>query len=188
MRRGYGKSEGSWAEDYFSCTNPSYYEAGLETAKDIAAAVDYAKTKPYIDTTHIVLVCQSAGGFGILALASQQPAGIVGVVNFAGGRGSRAPGEVCNEGRLVEAMRRYAGTTQVPMLWFYAENDMYFGPTLARRMADAYQQAGVDLKFIALPPFGKDGHGFFAAARNVNTWASEVDAFMKKIGIAQGTK
>lgn len=188
VRRGYGKSEGSWAENYFSCTNPSYYEAGIETAKDIAAAIDYAKTKSYIDTKRIVLVGQSAGGFGILALASQQPDGVVGVINFAGGRGSRAPGEVCNEGRLVEAMGRYAGTTKVPMLWFYAENDMYFGPALARRMADAYQKSGVDMKFVAMPPYGNDGHGFFGAARNVEAWAGEVDVFMAKIGLSQGTK
>jgi dienelactone hydrolase len=188
VRRGYGKSEGSWSEDYFSCTSPAYYEAGLETAKDIEAAIDYAKGKPYIDVSRIVLVGQSAGGFGILALASKRPQGVVGVVNFAGGRGSRGPNEVCNEGRLVFAMEQYAGTTKVPMLWFYAENDHYFGPALARRMADTYQKAGVDLKFIALPPFGDDGHGFFSSKRTVGEWIGEFDAFMAKIGIMQDNR
>lgn len=188
VRRGYGKSDGPWAEDFFSCTNPSYYEAGLETAKDIAAAIDYAKTRPYIDSKRIVLVGQSAGGFGVLALASQQPEGVLGVVNFAGGRGSRGPNEVCNADQLVDAFARYAGTTRVPMLWFYAENDGYFGPKLAQRLYKAYRGKGVDVDFHVLPPFGKDGHAYFSAARNIGEWMAEFDTFFSKIQARQETQ
>lgn len=186
LRRGYGKSDGPWAEDYFSCSNPSYYEAGLETAKDIAAAIEYAKTRPYIDAKRIVLIGQSAGGFGVLALASLQPEGVLGVVNFAGGRGSRGPNEVCNADRLVDAFARYASTTRIPMLWFYSQNDGYFGPELAQRMVKAYSDKGVDVKFVALPPFGKDGHMYFSAARNIGEWMPEFDAFFSKLQARQG--
>jgi dienelactone hydrolase len=186
LRRGYGKSDGPWAEDYFSCTNPNYFEAGLETAKDIAAAIEYAKSKPYIDAKRIVLVGQSAGGFGVLALASLRPEGVLGVVNFAGGRGSRAPNDVCNPGRLVDAFARYAGTTQVPMLWFYSENDGYFGPELAQRLFQAYRDKGVDVKFIGLPPFGKDGHSYFSAASKIGEWMPEFENFFSRIQPTQG--
>lgn len=182
VRRGYGKSDGPWAEDYFSCANPAYVEAGLETAKDIAAAIDYARTRPYIDAGRIVLIGKSAGGFGVLALASQNPPGVVGAINFAGGRGSRGPNEVCNENRLVDAFARYAGTTKAPMLWFYAENDLYFGPALVARMANAYRSKGVDLHYVALPAHGKDGHAFFDDRRNVDAWIDTVEAFLKKTG------
>jgi dienelactone hydrolase len=186
LRRGYGKSDGPWAEDYYSCGNPSYYEAGLETAKDIAAAIEYARTRPYIDTKRIVIVGQSAGGFGALALASLRPEGVIGVVNFAGGRGSRGPNEVCNPDKLVDAFGRYASTTQVPMLWFYAENDGYFGPQLAQRFFKAYRDKGVEVKLVALPPFGKDGHAFFSAARNVGEWMSEFELFFSSLQALQG--
>ncbi len=39
-RRGYGDSEGDWAEGFGSCANPDYYTAGLESARDMRAAVD----------------------------------------------------------------------------------------------------------------------------------------------------
>jgi dienelactone hydrolase len=188
VRRGYGKSDGPWAEDYHSCSNPSYYEAGLESAADIAAALDYAKTRPYIDAMHTVLIGKSAGGFGVLALASRHPPGVIGVINFAGGRGSQGPNNVCNEGRLVDAFSRYAATTQVPMLWFYAENDLFFGPALANRMADAYRSKGVDVNYIAVPPYGRDGHAFFDNARNLDAWIGKVDAFLEKIGLRQAMK
>jgi dienelactone hydrolase len=185
VRRGYGKTGGAWAEDYFSCSNPSYYEAGLETAKDIAAALDYARTIPYVDAGRVVLIGQSAGGFGVLALASRHPAGVLGVVNFAGGRGSRGPNDVCGEDRLTEAFSRYAATTTVPMLWFYSENDLFFGPALAARLAASYRSQGVDVHYIVAPAHGSDGHTFFSDKKNVSAWIGDVLVFMKKTGAMQ---
>ncbi len=183
LRRGFGKSDGVPTDNYSNCTNPTYYEAGLETAKDINAVVKYAAGKPYIDAARIVLLGKSGGGFGVLALSSQNPPGVIGVINFAGGRGSRRPDEVCNENKLVDAFSRYAKTTHVPMLWFYAENDHFFGPALAKRLVAAYQDQGVDLRFVAEPPYGKDGHNFFNGIENAPRWMSEVEPFLKKIGL-----
>ncbi len=76
-----------------------------------------------------------------------------GTVNFAGGRGSRGPDDVCYDGKLVAAFSHYASTTHVPMLWFYSENDHFFGPALAKRLGEAYQSKGVDLDLEIVPPF-----------------------------------
>ena len=43
MRRGYGRSEGGWAENYGSCSNPDYATAGRAGASDIAAVVSKGK-------------------------------------------------------------------------------------------------------------------------------------------------
>lgn len=185
LRRGYGGSDGPWAENYFGCANPDYIGAGLQSAKDINAVLDYGRALPYVDAKRIVLVGQSAGGFGVLALSSQKPPGVIGTISFAGGRGSRAPDDVCAEGKLVEAFGHYASTTQVPMLWYYSENDHFFGPALARRLADAYQSKGVDLQLEIVPPYGEDGHGFFQGRGNVPVWAPTMDAFLKKVGLAE---
>lgn len=185
LRRGYGDSDGPWAENYFNCANPDYIGAGLQSAKDINAALEYGRALPYIDTKHIVLVGQSAGGFGVLALSSQNPAGVVGTISFAGGRGSRGPDEVCADSKLVEAFGHYASTTHVPMLWYYAENDHFFGPALARRLADAYRAKGVDLDLEIVPPYGDDGHGFFRGRENVRIWAPTMDAFLRKVGLSE---
>jgi len=179
-RRGYGNSDGPWAEAYGSCSNPDYYKAGLESARDMQAAVESVRGAPWADTTRVVLAGQSAGGFGSVAASTLPLKGLVGVVNFAGGRGSLTPDEVCGESRLVEAMSRYGAAARVPELWIYSANDRFFPPALARRMYEAFVRAGGAAEFVEAPPYGIDGHGYFARA--MDDWAPRVAAFLRRIG------
>jgi len=179
-RRGYGESEGAWAEGYGSCADPDYYRAGLETARDVRSAVDAVRGAPWADGTRIVLVGQSAGGFGSVAAATQPLAGLIGVVNFAGGRGSFAPDHVCSAPRLVQAMQRYGEAARVPELWIYSANDRYFAPSLAQRMYQAFVHAGGRAEFVEAPPAGLDGHAYFARA--IDDWTPRVARFLERIG------
>lgn len=178
-RRGYGGSGGEWAEAYGRCNAPDYYTAGMETARDLRAAVDAVRGEPWADTGRVVLAGQSAGGFGSVAAASGAFAGLVGVVNFAGGRGSLASGQVCGEAQLIEAMARYGSGTRVPGLWIYSRNDRFFGPELARRMHTAFTGSGGSAEFVEAPAVGLDGHGYFARA--MHDWAPRVEAFLARI-------
>jgi dienelactone hydrolase len=94
LRRGYGATGGPWAEAYGGCANPDFYRAGLEAAADIKAALDYMRTQPFVAPDRTIIVGQSAGGWGTIALSSQNPPGVTGMINFAGGRGghSKLPG------------------------------------------------------------------------------------------------
>jgi dienelactone hydrolase len=179
-RRGYGESGGEWAEAYGSCNDPDYYRAGLETARDVRAAVDAVRREPWADASRIVLAGQSAGGFGSVAASATRFDGLVGVVNFAGGRGSRGPDDVCGESKLVEAMARYGGAARVPELWIYSANDRFFGPSLARRMHRAFVQSGGAAEFVEAPATGLDGHGYFARA--MEDWSPRVERFLERIG------
>ena len=181
-RRGYGESGGTWAEAYGTCSNPDYYSAGIETARDLRAAVDAVRGEPWADTRRVVLAGQSAGGFGSVAASSQPFAGLVAVVNFAGGRGSQGPDDVCGEERLVEAMARYGSAARVPELWIYSVNDRFFGPALARRMHAAFVRSGGRAELIEAPATGLDGHGYFARA--MDDWAPRVARFLQRIGAA----
>ena len=107
--------------------------------------------------------------------------GLVAVINFAGGRGSLAPGQVCGESRLVEAMGLYGRSVRVPAMWLYSVNDQFFGPQLARRMHEAFVRAGGDAEFVAAPAVGMDGHSYFAYA--VDDWAPRVMAFLQRVGV-----
>jgi dienelactone hydrolase len=178
-RRGYGGSGGSWAEAYGTCRDPDYYAAGLETARDLRAAVDAIRGEPWADTRRIVLAGQSAGGFGSVAAASQEFEGLVAVVNFAGGRGSQGPDDVCGEARLVDAMGRYGRGARVPELWIYSANDRFFGPGLARRMHEAFVRGGGQAEFVEAPAVGLDGHGYFT--RGMDDWAPRVEAFLARV-------
>jgi pimeloyl-ACP methyl ester carboxylesterase len=178
-RRGYGESGGEWAEGYGACNDPDYYSAGLETARDMRAAMDAVRREPWADARRVVLAGQSAGGFGSVAASATPFDGLVGVINFAGGRGSLGPDRVCGEDRLVEAMSRYGGAARVPALWLYSVNDHFFGPALARRMHRAFVRSGGEAEFVEAPATGFDGHGYFAFA--VNDWAPRVQAFLARI-------
>jgi len=178
MRRGYAQSQGAWAEDYGACDNPNYVRGGLGAADDIAATVRYFANQPFIDRTKIVLMGHSAGAFGSIAAASRPLEGLLGVINFAGGRGSRGPNDVCRGDRLVKAMETFGATSKVPTIWLYATNDLYFGPKLANQMVEAYRTAGGKAQFVTLPEYGKDGHLAFTAAATMPQWTPQVGAFL----------
>lgn len=184
-RRGYGESSSSWAETYGGCRDPDYYKAGLETARDVRAAIDAVRGERWADTKRIVLAGQSAGGFGSVAASSTAIEGLVAVVNFAGGRGSQGPDNVCGEQRLIEAMARYGAGARVPELWIYSVNDHFFGPALARRMHAAFVAAGGKAEFVEAPATGNDGHSYFA--RRSDDWAPKVEQFLSRAGV-QGNR
>jgi dienelactone hydrolase len=186
IRRGYGATGGDYAEDYFKCSMPQYHDAGLEAAKDVRATIDYAGRLAYVKPDSILLVGQSAGGFASLAAASQALPGVIGVVNFSGGRGGRpqtSPGEPCSPDRMADTVGRFAKTTNVPVLWHYAENDKYFAPAHVTSWFTAFQQAGGRGRLVMQPPFGMDGHFIFPSSKGVPIWTKEFDRFLEQCGL-----
>jgi dienelactone hydrolase len=183
LRRGYGDTGGPWAEAYGQCETPDYYGAGLQAASDIQATIDYMRAQPFVTPDRTIVIGQSAGGWASMALSSRNPAGVSGLVNFAGGRGGhqRLPGGGignCTPGALVEAAKKYGATARVPMLWIYAANDSFFEPALAERMAGAYNGAGGRATYRALPPFGRDGHGLAGSSEGVAIWGPLLESFI----------
>jgi dienelactone hydrolase len=183
MRRGYGHSEGNWAEDYDGCSHPMYYKAGLEGAKDLIAVVNYMKKLLYVDGRRVVLAGQSAGGFASLAAASMGFDGLMGVINFSGGRGSARPDFICEEHLLVDAMGKYSSTSRVPTLWHYSENDHYISKGVAKMMFTAYTNAGGRGILVMQPAFEKDGHLIFSKKEGIPYWLPEVRKFLTSLGL-----
>lgn len=181
IRRGYGATGGSYAEDFGSCQNPDYTSAGNEAAKDVLATIDFAKTLPQIDRDYIVLVGQSAGGFASLAAASFAPKGLIAVVNFSGGRGgnpSKHPGMPCGPQQMAQTIGYFASTTSVPVLWHYVQNDLFFEPDIVATWFAAFQAAGGRGQMIVEPPFGRNGHGMFAVEDSIPIWLPYFEHFL----------
>jgi len=181
IRRGYGATGGNWSETYGSCARPNFRDAGLETAKDIAASVAYMKTQPFVRPVGVIVVGQSAGGWGSLALAGMNPPDVTAIVNFAGGRGGYArkqPNSNCAPDRLVSAAGDYGRTARVPTLWIYTQNDLFFAPSISRGMYDAFTGNGGKGEYVLLTPFGKDGHGLFGSSDGVKHWEKQVERFL----------
>jgi dienelactone hydrolase len=184
IRRGFGATGGTYWEGFGSCANPDYIQAGKDAAQDVLAAVAYAETLPQIDRDHVVLVGQSAGGFASLAAASYAPKGLVAVVNFSGGRGgdpTKHPGVPCGPQQMADAIRHFASTIKVPVLWHYVQNDLYFAPEIVATWFAAFQAAGGQGQLIVEPPFGRNGHGMFAISDSIPIWLPHVEQFLSPL-------
>jgi dienelactone hydrolase len=184
LRRGYGQSDGGWAETYGTCANPDYAGAGLRGAADIAATIRALKENPHVDGSRVLAIGHSAGAFATVALTSDPPTGLLAALAFAPGRGSYASDKVCGEDALVAAFAQYGRTSRVPLLWISNANDHFFDPPLVKRALDAFNGAGGRAAFFAAPPFGDEGHYFFPASDAIALWEAPVDAFLATNGLA----
>jgi len=182
MRRGFGKSEGSSADNNMSCPH-DYGEEGREAALSLDAAIRYFAQQAFVDPTRILAIGHSNGGFATVALTANPPPGLVAAISFAGGRGSLGQGHACDEAALIAAFRSFGATSRVPMLWVYAQNDGDFGPSLAQQFRAAFAASGGSVVFEAPPPFGRDGHPLFAAPGGIPVWTPLVDAFLAAHGL-----
>ncbi len=179
MRRGYGSSDGGWAETYGGCDNPNYIAAGVAGAADLKTTLEFLSHRPDIDPTRIIAVGVSAGGFDTVALTADPPPGLVAAISFAGGRGSLENDRVCRPERLIEAFRAFGKRSRIPMLWVYAANDHFFGPALAQQFKAAFTSAGGSVDFVGAPAFGADGHGLFSPA-GIADWTPNVETFLQQ--------
>jgi dienelactone hydrolase len=184
LRRGYGHSEGQWAEDYGSCAHPDYVTAGRAAAADIAAVAKFMTTQPYVSEGKWISVGVSAGGFATVALTADPPRDLAAALSFAPGRGSSGPDTVCGEKQLVSAFAQYGKTSRLPLLWVSADNDHFFGPKLVSQLTAAFSQAGGNLSLVKAPAFGSDGHQLFSDANGIPIWSPIVDRFLQSNHLA----
>ena len=194
LRLGYGATGGPWTEGYDGCENADYYRAGMETARQIKTMVDYLTAAPEINPEGVIVVGQSAGGWGTLAYDSMPHPHVAAFINMAGGRGGHyhdRPDSNCHPERLVEAASRFGKTATTPVLWIVAKNDSYFNPDLASAMSQAFNQAagnqasgnpaGGKADFNAVDAFGDDGHHLFFGREGSRLWGPLVDRFVKAL-------
>lgn len=185
LRRGHGASTGEWVEGFGPCEDPDFLRVGRETARDIQAVLTALLGSPGIRAEGAIVLGESAGGWGSIALAAQRPAGVAAVINVAGGRGGWAGGRArtnCAASRLIENVAEFGTTARLPMLWLYAGNDSFFGPTLAGALFDAFVAAGGIAEMTMLPPWEQDGHYFFYGEGGSRIWGPRVADFLASLG------
>ncbi|MBV8489326.1 MAG: alpha/beta fold hydrolase [Candidatus Eremiobacteraeota bacterium] len=182
-RRGYGGSTGPLAESTGPCSNPDFQRAANATADDIVATIAAMRSEPHVDSGRVVIAGWSAGGYGTLAAGARNPSGVVGLLNFDGGRGSLASGKNCDPAQLVRVAGEFGATAEAPSLWLWSRNDERFSPALARQMFAAYTRErpkGAD-SFVLMPAYDGDGHGLFDDASEIAIWAPYVERFLARL-------
>jgi dienelactone hydrolase len=177
IRRGYGDT-GAWPENPGPCNDPDFLAAGKAAADDILGVVGRLRLLRIARPDRILLIGQSAGGFGVVAATARNPAGVFGAINVAGGRLGGPENERCTPDRLVAAAETFGKTAKVPTLWLYSENDSYFNPDLSRALVSAYGGAGGRAVYVLLPPFKDDGHKMFGDPEGLDYFARYVASFL----------
>jgi pimeloyl-ACP methyl ester carboxylesterase len=185
LRPGHGATGGTYLESQGSCGKPDYVAAGNGAADSMLAAIAFMREQDFIRPDRTLVIGNSAGGWGALALAARQPKGVSAIVNFAGGRGGRDRGRAnntCAPDRLVAAAGSFGASDRIPTLWLYAENDTYFPPELSRRMVDAFKASGGRAEYHLLGPVRGDGHALIATQGDEAAWKPVLAAFLDTLG------
>ena len=89
MRRGRGLSQGEYGEDNYGRDASGTIidvSAGVnEAVEDLASAITFGLSLPFVEAGPVLLMGQSRGGFLAAVYAGRHPQAVSGVVNFVGG-------------------------------------------------------------------------------------------------------
>jgi dienelactone hydrolase len=183
-RPGHGATGGRYLEDQGGCDDANYSRAGYATADSIAAALGYLREQSFIRKDGAVILGHSAGAWGALALAGENPKDVSMIIAFAPGRGGHAndrPNQVCAPHSLVTSAGEFGDEARVPVIWLVAANDSYFTPDLSRQMADAFRAGGSKVDFRVLPAFGSEGHGLAETDGGEKIFGPALDSVLKPV-------
>ncbi len=181
-RPGHGATGGRYLEDQGGCDEADYAGAGRATADAIAAAAGFVRKQPFVRPDGMVVVGHSAGAWGALALAGENPQDVSAIIAFAPGRGGHAndlPNQVCAPQTLISAAAEFGKAARVPVTWLVAANDTYFSPELSRRLAEAFRRGGGKAEFRVLAASGSEGHWLAESEAGVKIAEPELDRALK---------
>jgi dienelactone hydrolase len=183
-RPGHGATGGTYLEDQGGCDEADYVHAGTATASSVAAAMTFMRAQAFVRQGDTVIVGHSAGGWGALALAGQNPPGVAAVIAFAPGRGGHAndrANQVCAPHSLLTAAGEFGKTARVPVIWLAARNDSFFSPEFSRQLADSFRAGGDKVDFRQLPDFRSEGHWLAESNGGEAVYGPVLDQAMKAI-------
>jgi dienelactone hydrolase len=191
IRPGYGPTGGEDRESSgarITASNECSGAPNVERSADQAvfavnSALQWLRQQNFVAKNKILLEGQSVGGMTTVHLASQNPQGVVGFINFAGGTAGypdKRPGQSCAVDQLRELFRKDGQKTRLPNLWLYAQNDQYWGEQAPRLWHQAFAKGGSKTKFVQTGPVpAADGHMLITRGRNL--WSEPLLAFLAEV-------
>ncbi len=185
-RVGYGEAQidAFDPESSGGCAQPRIEPMSMAASDQVLAVVAHARKLPYVDATRWWVAGQSVGGLTSVATVSRRPEGLQGGINFAGGTGGNPegrPGRPCGAVQIAQFWKARAAHAQVPMVWLYWENDLYWGPENPRKWHQAWTEGGGQAQLNVFSPIGGDGHQGFSL--DMDRWTPVLDQFFARWGI-----
>jgi len=176
-RRGQGRSPGDWIQDQVAQAPPGerarrMVELQQAEVDDVVAALNYLRSRPFVDSARIAVSGCSYGGIETL-LTGERDLGVKALVPFA-------PGAMSWEQNLLlqDLLIRAVDLVKAPVFLIQAENDYSLAPS--RVLSKEASKKHKDFQSKIYPAFGsshQDGHwGFCSSATDV--WGDDVLAFL----------
>ncbi|MGY4308043.1 pimeloyl-ACP methyl ester carboxylesterase [Bradyrhizobium sp. USDA 4369] len=172
---------GLYFGDVGTCSAVNFRDAGIAVATINQWVINHMIAQNEVLPKGIIVVGQSGGGWGAIALSSLKSDAIRAIITFEAGRGGHVDGKPnnnCAPDKLVAAAGEFGRTARIPMLSIYVHNDTYFGPDLSKQVLDAYRAAGGNAEYHLLPDFGDEGHFFLHSADAIPIWSPLVSRFL----------
>ncbi|MBA3772335.1 MAG: hypothetical protein H0X13_07590 [Ramlibacter sp.] len=179
-RRGVAFSEGTYPKSFRAVDADATYKARVH-AQDILPALDALRGRPEIDAERILLAGHSAGGYSASYLASTGPKGVIGAVNFAGGRtdSTAASGPGYLNKMMVDGFSEFGRGAKLPALFVFAEGDSRYSVQTIRASHEAFVAAGGQGQLVLAPPLGRDGHQVHLVPEH---WRGALKSYLSLVG------
>lgn len=177
-RRGQGRSPGDYIQELVEQAPPAerarrMVELQQVEFDDVIAALNYLKSRRFVDPNRIAISGCSYGGIQTL-LAGERDLGIRALVPFAPGATSWEQNVPLRD-RLVRAV----DLATIPVFLIQAENDYNLAPS--RVLSEEAKKKNKDFQSKIYPVFGgshQDGHGKFCSTAT-DVWGNDVLAFLE---------
>jgi dienelactone hydrolase len=180
MRRGRGRSEGTYQEPY-ECSLHQARSGVRYASRSLEAVYGYLDRQPWVDRSKVILSGTSRGGILSVVYAAEHPASAIGVINFVGGwmtdRCKAQAGVDINSELFLEA----GAKSRIPNLFLYATNDSFYSVSSLETYPVAFRQNGGDASFKLYTIPDANGHGLFYS--HYDRWIPDVDGFLVTLGV-----
>lgn len=185
-RVGYADTYGDFDPEYSGgCRERRIRPMNQAIVDQTLAVVAHMSAQPYVDAGRWIVIGQSVGGQGAVAVVGAAPEGLVAGINFAGGSGGHPqehPRRPCGAQLLKHEFSALGAKARVPMLWLYWENDLFWGSEHPREWFSAWREAGGAGTFHLLSPVGEDGHQ--GINLDMDRWVPLAQQFLSQVGFA----
>ena len=140
QRRGRGRSDGEYAEGLaadgsgYSCAANSSLAGADRALDDLDTVLAHVLRRSDVQPKQLVVAGVSRGGAVAVAFSSRHPRVFSGVVNFVGGWMR----EGCeNVNQINPVLLRKGANSASPSMWFYGDDDPYYGLIHSKANFDA---------------------------------------------------
>jgi dipeptidyl aminopeptidase/acylaminoacyl peptidase len=178
MRRGSGRSEGTWWRDIVQQhrlgREQRTIDALSEENDDVVSAIEWLRAQPWVKRDEISVAGCSFGGIQTL-LTAEKPLGLHAAIDFAGAAMSWDHSSLLRE-RLVRA----AENAKTPIFFVQAENDFNTAPS--KLLSEVMRKKGLPFRLRIFPPHGDShmaGHAGFCNHGSAE-WGPDVLDFLKR--------